>query len=255
MSKAGLQECLRYSLPPNSLLYCGPEETDNVLEYRKTGIVDQGLAEHISKYNTLYSYLSFIAYENSIKDPFDIRVVKAYWIGNSLLRKFDTQRFYRYLRETLNLKKRLSRIELETLFGKIPKGALPNHAFHVLNVPWRTGHLPIEHTIETMDKCRIGWGIIKIQNQNLKIRNLKVLTKPLIYKNGKLMLGDYKERQIANNIKGTNLVHVEDGDLVTFHWGIVCNKIGKQEARSLQYYTQLAINLANEDIRRRKHFG
>jgi hypothetical protein len=255
MLKNGLQECLKYSLPPNSLSYCGPSEFENVLEYRTTGVNDKGLGEHISKYHTLYSYLSFIAYENNIRNPFDIRVIKAYWIGNDLLKKFDIRRFYYHLRDTLQLKKRLKRRELETLFGKIPQGALPNHAFHVLNVPWRTGYLPIEHTLETMDSCRIGWGRIKSQKSKVKSQKLTLKYEPLIYEGGLLKLGAPVEKHVANAINGNMLIDVKAGDLVSFHWDIICNKLNSQDVENLRYYTQLAINLANANIRSREHFA
>lgn len=251
MSQQGLLECLRYSLPPNALSYCGPNKIGDLLEYRKMRLTDQGLVENLSQFHTLYAYLSFIAYENDMRDPFDLPVVKAYWVGNKLLKQFDIRRFYYHLRDTLGLKKQLSSSELATLFGKLPQGALPNHAFHVLNVPWRTGHLPIEHTLETMDACRIGWGRV-IKNEKLKIKIEKL---PLVYDNEQLKLGKTIREDIVSNINGTKLVNVKKDDWVSFHWGMVCNKISLQEIQSLTYYTELAIKLANEDIRRREHFG
>lgn len=247
MSQRGLLECLRYCLPPNVLAYCGPAQTQNFLDYCRAERVDDWLVSQLSQFQTLYAYLSFIAQANRIGDPFDLRVVQAYWLGNELLVNFDPQRFYYHLRDTLKLKQHLTRQELETLFGKIPQGALPHHAFHVFNVPWRTGHLPIEHTIETMDACRISWGQV-VQNEKGKIgiENL-----PLVYENGLLKLGQPIQRMIASNIRGTIRIDVKVGQWVTFHWGMLCNKISLREAQSLQYYTQLAINLANADIRRR----
>lgn len=252
MSKDGLRECLKYSLPPNSLSYCGPGNLNEALEYHKMGRADLGLVEHLGQHHTLYAYLSFIAYENDIHEPFDPRVVKAYWIGNDLLTKFDAQRFYYHLRDTLKLKRRLNRKQLEILFGKIPQGALPHHAFHVLNVPWRTGHLPIEHTLETMDSCRIGWGEV-LERKNGK---LIVETEPLVYRDRTLQLGESERKNIVCSIENIELSEsIKSRDWVSFHWGMVCNKITAEEAASLRYYTQLAINLANKDIRRREHFG
>lgn len=252
MSQNGLLECLRYSLPPNSLSYCGPSGTNDLVKYRRLESGDQGLFANLSQFHTLYAYLSFIAYENNIRDPFDIRVVKAYWIGNSLLTKFDPRRFYYYLRDKLNLKKRLSRQQLENLFGKIPDGALPHHAFHVFNVPWRTGYLPIEHTLDTMNSCRIGCGKVISRKQG----QIVVETQPLMYKEGILRLGKSVQRKIGSKISKVNLEDkVLVGDWVSFHWGIICNKITTEEVTGLNYYTQLAVDLANEDIRRREHFG
>ena len=154
------------------------------------------------------------------------------------------------MKDSLSLKKRLSRLELEQLFGKIPKGALPNHSFHVLNVPWRTGHLPIEHTIDTMDQCRISWGkVTKVTKNNIEIVSPRLkydgvilsLTKPQLY-------------YIENPLLDID-ININKGDWASSHWGVFCDKLSIIEVKNLSYYTDLAIKLANEDIRTREHFN
>ena len=251
VSTTGLYSCIRYSTPPNALAFCGPN-WNNIQHYRSAGVVDASLKNHLTKYQTLFSYLSFIATENEIVDQFDSRVVQAYWIGNSLLHKMDINHFYYHLKDTLNLKKRLTRSELEQLFGKLPQGALPNHSFHVLNVPWRTGYLPIEHTLETMDECRISWGRV---NKVTSIK-LEVLSPRLVYDGVVLSLS--KPRGYDVSLRVNDLVLEEDvkiGDWVSFHWGMYCDKLTRSEVKYLNYYTNLAINLANEDICSRQHFS
>ena len=245
MSKLGLQTCICYSTPPNALSFCGPD-WNNIKDYRKANIVDVSVKNHLTQYQTLFSYLSYIANESNIPDQFDLMVVKAYWIGNNLLHKLDLNRFYYHLKDTLNLKKKLTKPELELLFGKLPKGALPNHSFHVLNVPWRTGHLPIEHTLDTMDQCRISWGkVIKV-----KRTKLEVVSPRLEYDAVVLKLSEPKKHIVSYGSDD-----VKAGDWVSFHWGMLCEKLTDIDVRNLVYYTNLAIKLANEDIRTREHFS
>lgn len=252
MQRNGLLECLKYSLPPNWLSFCGPDKKQDLKDYYRFNLADQGLSENLSRFYTLYGYLSFIACENNIREPFDIAVVKAYWLGNRLLKKFNPRRFYYYLRDNLALKKKLSQKELTILFGKIPQGALPNHAFHVFNIPWRTGFLPIEHTLQTMDACRISWGKVISQKNGI----LVVETPPVVYKNNKLQLGKTVFKKIVARIDNLNLAdELLSGELISFHWGFLCNKINPAEADNLRYYTQLALNLANEDICIRQSFN
>jgi len=53
------------------------------------------------KLEDLFSYLYYrvIAESNNIKDPFDVRVVKAYWIGNELLENIEASAVKRDLLE------------------------------------------------------------------------------------------------------------------------------------------------------------
>ena len=167
MNYDGLLKCINYSYPPNSLQYCGPDKTEAIIAYKQENIGSDELVSFMKDFHTLYVYLRFIAYENNIKDPFDPHVVEAYWIGNPLLTTVSMKGFWKCLVEDHMLKKRLKQNDLRWLMGKIPQGAVPHHTFHVLNVFTRTGHHTVEHTLETMDACRISWGkVINQQKRN-----------------------------------------------------------------------------------------
>lgn len=246
MNSKGLLSCLRYCLPPNSLSYCGPNKTQDLVGYRRENIADQGLAEMLSQFETLYHYLCFIAAENGIDDPFAPQVVEAYWLGNHLLSNIKIRSFYLYLHEKLGLKKKLSKKALNLLYGKLDKGALPHHSFHVFNVFHRSGHLPIEHTIATMDACRIGWGkVVKINAD----QTVSVKARVLEMKNNKLKLSQPKEKLLVNNILGKPLLTlIKPGDWVSFHWQMLCDKISNAQVNSLKKYTLQALALANGDM-------
>src|SRR3990167_9993879 len=85
MNKQGLLTCARYAFAPNYLKYCGPDENRTIFQYCAAQDADAGLRELLEEFGTLYPYLRFIAQANGIADPFDPRVVEAYWVGNRLL--------------------------------------------------------------------------------------------------------------------------------------------------------------------------
>lgn len=260
MNSTGLLTCTNYAFPPNSLHYCGPEKQSQIVAYQQEQVADEGLSQILREFQTLYPYLTLIAHENNIRDPFDPRVVEAYWIGNDLLKNVSTKHFYRHFVEALNLKKKIKHKDFELLVGKFDQGALPHHTFHVLNVFIRTDHHSIEHTIETMDACRIGWGKVVNSEQSIANSNkLTITTKPLVLKGGKLTLEKPVKKQI--NFDNSQFLNLKsalpnasqggseiENRYVTFHWNSFCDTVTDNQVRQLEHYTNLAINLANNTI-------
>lgn len=250
MDHKGLLTCANYAFPPNSLHYCGPEKQADLAGYQQEQTTDAGLVEIIRDFQTLYPYLRLIAHENNIADPFDPRVVDAYWIGNGLLRNIKIDHFYYHLHNSLGLQKKVKLRDLEYLYGKLPQGLLPHHTFHVLNVFSRTGHQAIEHTLETMDACRIGWGKV-VTNPKLLVE-----TQPLILKAGKLVLGKPIIKKIDVPIqleaKSQTLPAGRQGptanDIISFHWNTFCDILSDGQVKSLERYTRQAIRLANTTL-------
>ena len=93
----GIMRCSRYSFGPNRLHYCGPDRNSELRDYIKTNKTDPGLRGILQKFETLYPYLRHIARINNISDPFDYRVVEAYWLGNSLLDFEEKKELYNFL--------------------------------------------------------------------------------------------------------------------------------------------------------------
>lgn len=245
-SATGLLKCARYAFAPNSLHYCGPEKQRDLRAYVESGAVDPGLKNIIHGFDTLYSYLKLIAGENRICDPFDRRVVEAYWLGNRLLNRAKFRPFARHLTEELALKKKMPPEKLSGLLNKLD-WAVPQHTFHVLNVFIRTGHHAIGYTLSTMDACRISWGQVvqsSSASRRIKVKSQSdsyvIKSRPLIYQNGKLMLGE----EVVKTVVGIGNT-LQIGDWVTLHWGVICEKITREELQNLKYYTNLALLLAN----------
>jgi hydrogenase maturation factor len=244
----GILTCARYAFSPNFYKYCGPDANRNIAAYLKEDTSDPGLSSYLSEFAVLYPYLKLIAHENGISDPFDERVVEAYWVGNDLLEHVGEKQFAEHLSYGQRLKDRLAKKKLRWIIEKVPKGVRVHHSFHVFSVLTRTGHHAVAHTLDTMDSCRIGWGKIiatRIKNKELGI---KIKTQKLNYKDGKLRLKAGVKRKVSLPVNNDMQKKLKPGDRVSYHWGFVCDKISKTQAEKLDYYTNLNLNLANETI-------
>ena len=240
---SGILTCARYSFAPNYYKYCGPDANKKISSYLQNSHANPNLVEILGQFDVLFRYLSLIAHSNNIADPFDSRVVEAYWIGNRLLERIKPSQLGEHLLYDQELKKRLPEKMLKWVLEKVPKGAKIHHSFHVFNVFIRTGHLIAPHTIDTIDQCRIGWGkVVKVQSAKCKVQSRK-----LISQNKKLVLIE-SERELSAPIDGSIKNKLKPGDLVSFHWGFICDKITPQQAKNLAFYTNHNLRLANETV-------
>lgn len=238
----------KYAFMPNKLRYCGGDKNSEIFNYVTQDFSDNGLNELLEEFATMYPYLRLIAEANKIFDPFDYRVVEAYWLGNDLLNNIDMQNFYRYMIDEQKLKKNFKPKLLEKVFGKIPLGAKPHHSWHVFNIPKRTGYYPVEHTLETMDKCRIGWGIIKDIKPTTGDLIMKAVVEyePLVIKDNKLVLGDLIDKEIWLGIDNKSFIKsFKLGDKVSIHWDWACDYLTDAQYLNLRKWTKHNLNLTN----------
>ena len=241
----GLLLCARYAFAPNKLKYCGPDKNLELFQYCADNQQDLGLTKILKAFEVLYPYLELIARANGIADPFDQKVVEAYWVGNEFLENVWAKNLYGHLLEKQQLGKRIDRRSLKLILGKIPAGARAHHSFHVLNVFKRLGHAEIFHTLESMDSCRVSWGMVTALNG----QTLKVESEPIILKKGKLALGDAIIRKVNFGLDGKKIALQPDvGDWVSFHWNWFCQKLSKKQTKNLDCYTRHSIFLANQTL-------
>ena len=97
----GPQLFARYAFMPNRLTYCGGDDNRALFDYCLAGVTDQGLLELLKQFSGAMPYLRLIARCNGLADPFDPRVVEAYWLGNELLRGVEIRALYDSLRNRL----------------------------------------------------------------------------------------------------------------------------------------------------------
>ncbi len=241
----GLLRCSRYSFGPNRLHYCGPDKNREIFQHISEHEADEELSELLSQFETMYPYLRHIAEANNIKDPLSDKVVEAYWIGNALLDQIPKQKLYEHLREGLQLKKKLGEKSFEMIAEKVGQGALPHHSFHVLDIWKRTGSTEREHSLENISECLVRVGSIFSVSGPF----ITILIEPLLYQKGKLLMGAPVQKNILRQLESDyDIEQLKQGDLVTVHWSVVCEKITKQQADRLRKYTNWHIKLANETI-------
>ena len=237
-SFSGMARCSCYAFGPNKLGYCGPDKNKEILAYIKNKSADIGLKSLLEQFNTLRPYLSLIAKANSIKNIFDERVVEAYWIGNELLDNVEKRKLYNHLVDDHNIKKRIDLKSFRVLEEKMTLDPVPHHSFHVFNIWRRTGHLDENHTLQSMDYCRISWGKIKEIKDGLLI----VETQPIILSEGKLLLGP----SIKKDIRPEWGTKYKVGDIISMHWGVPCEIISDTQAFYLKKYTEKCISIFNQ---------
>ncbi|OGY46689.1 MAG: hypothetical protein A3J65_00210 [Candidatus Buchananbacteria bacterium RIFCSPHIGHO2_02_FULL_45_11b] len=248
----------RFAFMPNKLRYCGGDSNSELFEYAAHRTSDDGLKMMLKEFETMFPYLRLIAEANRIADPFNYRVVEAYWIGNELLENVSMNNFYRYLVDEQKLKKKLKLSVCEKVFGKIPVGAKPHHSFHVLNIPKRTGNYPVDYTLRTMDECRISVGKIKptdlptYQPTDLApsfTKKVLVEYQPLAAAGNKLILGEPVIREAWTEINNKAFVgELKAGEWVAIHWGWVCDVLSQKQVENLNKWTNYNLALANLKI-------
>jgi hypothetical protein len=236
----------RYAFAPNRLGYCGPDDNQALLEYVASRNADAGLLEIERRFEGAFPYLRLIADANAISDPFDARVVEAYWIGNSCLDRVDAAGFYESL--ATRFKSRMDSRTFSWLSGKLVQGARPHHNFHVFDVYMRTGLMKDNHAeivIETMDACRISWGqVVELDGPEL------VVARPrLALLDGKLALTDPEVVRVTRQIEGLGFAdQARPGSYVSIHWHWVCEELSAAKRRRLMTATEKYIQLANQTL-------
>jgi hypothetical protein len=244
MSRAGALLAGRFSFMPNRLGYCGPEENRAMLDYLAEGHSDRGLEQILARFAGAFPYYSFIAAVNGTPDPFDLRVIEAYWIGNEWLEHGELADLYRRLEERVN--RRLPMKLLRPLLGQVPAGARPHHNFHVFSMPVRTGHQEIPHGLETMDECRVSWGRVVADHGD----SILVERRPLRFTGEDITLGPPAPRSVFRRFDGKALLtDVSPGDVVAIHWGASCHRLTTRQVRYLIHYTRRHLALANAQRR------
>jgi hypothetical protein len=236
----------RYAYGPNSLGYCGPEASAELFGEATTGFNDRPLRELATRFEGAYPYLALIARANGIADPLDYRVVDAYWIGNELLRAIGQRTFADSL--DVRFRQRVSAAEWPWLQRKGADGALPVHAFHVLDVFPRLGLMrsgSTDRAMETMDSCRIRWGRVIDRVGD----HLLVSASHLEMVDGVFRLAPPVVEQVQGWIDGAGLIgspeRVRAGDFVSIHWDWACEVLTPARLKALRYWTMREVGIAN----------
>ncbi len=241
-SIAGTTRFVRYAFMPNRLRYCGGDDNSTILEYATAGVREPPLVGMLRKFTGALPYLTLIARGNAIADPFDERVVEAYWLGNELLERVEARELYDSLRD--RYRTQLSPKVMDSVAGKAPAGARPHHSFHVFDV-WRHADRTAGDVLAMLDSCRISWGVVRA----VEAGELVVDRAHLELRAGRLELGAPRSDRVTRLVQGHGFANdAQPGDIVSIHWDWVCETIAEQQRATLERYTRSHLRLANATL-------
>jgi hypothetical protein len=237
----------RYAYGPNSLGYCGPDETQELFEHATGDSPEErALRSLAEQFEGAFPYLQLIARANGLPDPLDARVVEAYWLGNGLLDNVTPALLGRSLES--RFRPRLRPDGWRWLAEKPADGAVPVHAFHVLDVFPRVGLMrsgSVDRVLEVMDSCRIRWGRVLERDGDWLVVNAV----PLAMTDGRLELAEPRPERVRGWLDGTGFLNgVAPGDVVSLHWDWACDVLDGRRLAALQGWTQREIGIANRTI-------
>jgi Family of unknown function (DUF6390) len=232
----------RYAYPPNALGLCGADEPRTLLEYGDARASDGGLAELAETFEGAWPYLELIAHANRIEDPLDLRVVQAYWVGNSLLGRVSAGDLARHVDD--RFRGRVGRAR-DVVVEAVAAGAKPHHCFHVFAVyPWlgllRSG--VVAEPLRVLDRCRVTPARVVSVGED----EAEVALRPLEWADGRLRRGAPSTRSVRWRRDGLGLVPaLAVGDAVSLHWDFVCDVLSPRQERALESVTARVLRAVN----------
>lgn len=247
---SGLRLAVLYGIYPHRLGFCGPQDDLAKRTLRNFLLKPKEYENETEKilkgFEAAYAYYKLIARANAIKDPFDERVVRAYWVGNNLLEKVSPKALAKmiltdFIKPGL-LKKSLALKKAE----KVEIGAMPHHSFHVFIIGSITGRITLNEKL--MDLCRVGWGKIindvNLQMASGRFKNEKLIVEyqPIV-KNKKFFRGKSIKKEISCNRE--LLPKIKKGDWISFHWNNAIETLSRENLQNLKKYTAQTLNLLN----------
>jgi len=238
----------RYAFGPNRLGYCGPDAAGELLEQATYGAAaeDRRLRELARGFEGAWPYLELIAGRSERPDPLDPAVVESYWLGGGLLPNVRPRDIGASLES--RFRPRLGADGWRWLATKPEAGAVPSHAFHVLDVFPRVGLLrgvAMDDVLQVMDSCRILWGRVAARDGDW----LTVSAVPLELVGGRLRLGAPRDERVRASVDGTGFVDdVRPGDIISIHWDWACERLDAPALTALQRSTMDELTIANRTI-------
>jgi len=238
MSQEGMLLFIQYAFMPNRLEYCGIDDTGALYDYWAAAETDPGLTHLLESFTGALPYLKLIAHSNNLTDPFDRRVVEAYWVGNALLDNVEMRQFFESLMSRFG--RQLQGKVRDYVTRKIPLGARPHHSFHVFDVHSKVGELI--HSLDVMENCRISWG----QITEVGPTHFTINAQPMTLQDGKLILAPATSRQVLRQVDDKSFTHNAGvGDWISVHWNWACDILTTEQVQALERYTCHHLQLAN----------
>lgn len=232
MDKKALRFTCRFSLPPNSLGYCG---RNSAPEKFKSCVIEgkcSGVEPELKKFIVLHPYLNTIS-KLLMTPKFSYKVSEAYWLGNNELKKIKPEDYGVLLKNFV--KQGVPAWLVGELEKNPPKEFIPTHLFQVLHVGVGRASGSVPYNIKTINNCMVRWGkVIEISDGKVKV-DLKSLKK-----NGKKYTL-VKKIEKASIVPGF-LRGLKKGSVVAVHWGQAIKILNADEVRKITYWTKKVLS-------------
>lgn len=189
-----------------------------------SGRDEQKIKSYLRKLEPFLHY-RLIAKANNINDPFDEQVVRAYWLGSTLLEKVKPEL----------LKDLADEVDSSTLLkaNYLISGGKTHHNFAVL----AQASLKMKQLLERVNLCLISWGqVIECHGDELT-----VYFRPVVLKGKKFIFGSRKQKKIKRGL----LKKISVGDMVSIHFNEAREVLNADNLKRLKKYTQEAIQFFN----------
>lgn len=225
----------RFSLPPNSLGYCGQ---DSAAEMFKSCLIKGrcgGVEKELKRFIVLYPYLRTIAKITRLP-IFSYPVIESYWLGNDLLLKARQKDYLMLL--NYFAKQGVPKWFIDELKVNKPKKFIPTHLFQVLHIGVGRASGSVPYNLETINNCMIRWGeVIKINQRSAKI-------KVNCLKKVRRKFSLYQIVETITFIPGF-IPGVKVGNIVTVHWKQIIKILTEEETRKITYWTNEVLKAIN----------
>ncbi len=244
---SGLKLAALCGFYPHKLGFCGLQENSakkNLLSYLSgEKIPEQKIRKILETFKGAFSYYKLIAKSNGIEDPFDEKVVKAYWFGNQLLEKVPVDSLKEMIIKEFVGPGFLSKKMAEKKAREISFTSKAHHSFHVLVIGSVSGRIMLEGKL--LDLCRIAWGkVIGYKKGETENANKIIIEyHPLQKKRGKYSLGGPIHKIVFWEKKF--IPEIKIGDKVAIHWNHIVQILDAKDLINLKKYTQITIDSLN----------
>lgn len=245
----GVKLATLYGFYPHKLGFCGPQKMAskevllNYLSGKK--IPERKIRDVLRNFRGAFSYYKLIAEKNRIKDPFDEKVVKAYWLGNELLENIPIDALRKMIIKEFSKPGLLSKKLAVRKAEKIPSGSKSHHSFHVLVIGSVSGRVELKGKL--LDFCRVGWGkVIRLKEEKKDKNGVIVEYQPLCKEKLRYFLGEPVRRFVFWD--KIFVPKLQTGDEVSIHWNHIIQILNQNDLSQLKKYTQITIDSVNSRI-------
>lgn len=241
---SGARIAALYGLIPNKLGFCGPKQ-ELLKKFIAGKLSTLEIIPILEKFEAAYAYYQLIAQKNKISNPFNKKVIEAYWLGNELLDEFILDDLRTLIIEKFCRPGLLSKKEAWKKAELIPRNSIPHHSFHVLVLGSITGTIDFTDNIKLKDACRIGWGRVTEKKHSKANGQQKITVEYQPLEEGKkIKLGKMAKKEILWDT--ILLPEIKIGDWISFHWNYAIQKLNKENIANLYKYTQNTLNSSNK---------